>query len=1075
MFSGHDPTKLSSMPIEQVLDELISLTIQRNIIAIKAALDELPADQKGVIFEWYMTRLYQGNGWLAERRGGKGDSGADILLAHPKTPESISWIVQCKNQRRSLSYDESKIELVKFEEKARSIYKCDQFRVVAINGFVKEAAKLGDFNLDLEDWSYVVALIEGYDPQNKTEPAFDLFPHNQRAFERVEQLWSESNRVAVVQPTGTGKSYVIAKVMSKFVGRSSLVLAPSHPILDEVRSKLRWGTEPIQFLTYAKACLLTSSEVQDLRPELIVLDELHRCGAAEWGQGIQRLLEAFPNAHVLGTTATPIRYLDSYRNMADELFHGRVAENVSLANAIERRILPMPTYVCALYELKQEVELLVEKIDRAKISDDDKDSLRRQIGVASVAWEKASGVAAVLAKHLTGDLLKFIVFCKDRQHLDAMEEVVRGWCQAAIKRKRKSYRVVSEESGWEKELNSFRAAKDKNSIHLLFCIDMLNEGIHGDDITGVILLRPTESPIVFYQQIGRCLQIGHQSTPLIFDFVNNFRSIRAADFAGDLRAAQKDERKRRAACGLPDNSPKISIIDETREAIRLFEEIEDRLSPKEVVLSRTHEFCRRYRRLDCLPKQNSQNQQERDDANWLSQKRQAKKGHKKGYGFYPEMDAIAAEHGMEGLFDTVDFKQRAIERTHILCKQILAGRVALKLEIWMKNVRQYKQRFLRGESVGGYYPEMEEVAANYDIKDIFDVQDFKELALNRLREICTHSRDRGHPPATSSPDEQERNDAGVISRLRAAKQGKGKCQYFPEMELILSEFGFAGLLDSLDERLLRDVMEFCAKYQNRKLPTARANDPNRRDGQWLSAKRQIKAGRRKGVWSAKFDEIAHQFGLNGLFEFDVVTEERATDWVRRYLGRNGTYPTTTSGHVHEANEDGYGYRRISWNGVHRRFPLNQLSEAIRPEFSLEHVKKWNDEEIAEGRPPITKSGNAIVVAAQRDGCPLTGSAINSRLRSQFGVSLAELLRRSPREPFSIELAAKWVRSAFDRNGSWPTAESLQISAAAEDGYENLSGNALNKRLKRLGTTISQLKDDIQQNRLPQATPARSDQ
>lgn len=69
--------------------------------------------------------------------------------------------------------------------------------------------------------------------------------------------------------------------------------------------------------------------------------------------------------------------------------------------------------------------------------------------------------------------------------------------------------MVSEESGWEKELNSFRAAKDTNSIHLLFCIDMLNEGIHGDDITGIILLRPTESPIVFYQQIGRCLQIGH--------------------------------------------------------------------------------------------------------------------------------------------------------------------------------------------------------------------------------------------------------------------------------------------------------------------------------------------------------------------------------------------------------------------------------------------------------------------------------------------------------------------------------------------------------------------------------------
>ncbi len=1054
------------MPIEQVLDELISLTIQCNAIAIKAALDQLPADQKGVTFEWYMTRLYQGNGWLAERRGGKGDSGADILLAHPKTPESIFWIVQCKNQLRSLSYDDTKIELVKFEEKAKGIYKCNQFRIIALNGFGKNAATLAKFNLDLEDWPDVVSLIEGYDPKNKLAPLFDLFPHNQRAFERVEQLWKESNRVAVVQATGTGKSYVIAKVMSKFVGRPSLVLAPSHPILDEVRSKVRWGAESIQFHTYAKTHLLTTSEVEDLRPDLIVLDEFHRCGADLWGLGVQRILDAFPNAYVLGTTATPTRYLDSGRNMADELFHGRVAENMSLFDAIVRRILPMPTYVCAFYDLQEEARSLKEKLEHSKVSDEDKESIRRQIRAATVAWENASGVPAVLTKHVTGDLLKFIVFCEDVKHLNAMEEVVRGWFQKAVQKKRASYRVVSEESDGTQQLAAFRNAQDRDSVHLLFSIAMLNEGVHVEDLTGVILLRRTASPILYYQQIGRCFQVGTQRTPLIFDFVNNFRSIRAADFSGELRVAQKDERKRRAACGLPDNSPTISIIDETREAVRLFEEIENRLSPKEVVLSRTHEFCRRYRRLDCLPKQNSQNQQERDDANWLSHKRQAKKGRKKGYGFYPEMDAIAVEHGMDGLFDTVDFRQRAIERTHILCKQILAGRVALKVEIWMKNVRQYKQRFLCGESIGGYYPELEEVAASYGLKDIFDVQDFKEIALNRLREICTRSQDRGHPPATSSPDEQERSDAGVISRLRTAKQGKGKYQYFPEMELILSEFGLAGLLDSLDERLLRDVMEFCARYQNRKLPTARANDPNRRDGQWLSAKRQIKAGRRKGVWSAKFDEIAHQFGLNGLFEFDVVTEERATDWVRRYLGRNGTYPTTTSGHVHEANEDGYGYRHISWNGVHRRFPLNQLAEAIRPEFSPEHVKKWNDEEIAEGRPPITKSGTAIVVAAQRDGCPLTGSAINSRLRSQFEVSLAELLRRSPREPFSIELAAKWVRSEFDRNGSWPTAESLQIPAAAADGYENLSGNALNKRLKRLGTTIGQLKRDLEWNGQP---------
>lgn len=57
---------------------------------------------------------------------------------------------------------------------------------------------------------------------------------------------------------------------------------------------------------------------------------------------------------------------------------------------------------------------------------------------------------------------------------------------------------------------AFKEFKADNSNHLklLYCIDMLNEGVHVDDIDGVILLRPTVSPIIYMQQIGRCLAAG---------------------------------------------------------------------------------------------------------------------------------------------------------------------------------------------------------------------------------------------------------------------------------------------------------------------------------------------------------------------------------------------------------------------------------------------------------------------------------------------------------------------------------------------------------------------------------------
>ena len=54
---------------------------------------------------------------------------------------------------------------------------------------------------------------------------------------------------------------------------------------------------------------------------------------------------------------------------------------------------------------------------------------------------------------------------------------------------------------------------------------MLNEGIHLDDISGVILLRPTVSPIVYKQQIGRALSARRKRDTVIFDVVLNIENL----------------------------------------------------------------------------------------------------------------------------------------------------------------------------------------------------------------------------------------------------------------------------------------------------------------------------------------------------------------------------------------------------------------------------------------------------------------------------------------------------------------------------------------------------------------------
>ncbi len=93
------------------------------------------------------------------------------------------------------------------------------------------------------------------------------------------------------------------------------------------------------------------------------------------------------------------------------------------------------------------------------------------------------------------------------------------------------------------------------------------------------------------------------------------------------------------------------------------------------------------------------------------------------------------------------------------------------------------------------------------------------------------------------------------------------------MDEYARQYELDGLFDDQTTRMLAKTREFCRRYQDRPLPTAQVDDPNRGDGQWLAAKRRIKAGEGSGNWYLEMDDIAREEGLNGLFDSDVITEE----------------------------------------------------------------------------------------------------------------------------------------------------------------------------------------------------------
>lgn len=400
-----------------------------------------------------------------------------------------------------------------------------------------------------------------------------LFEHNQKAYEAVTEMLEKDGMAAVIHPTGTGKSMIAFKLVEEHPLNHFLWLSPSEYIYQTQVENLNMKFPNIQFMSYSR--LMKNEDcIETLHPDYIILDEFHRCGAREWGKSIKKLLDTYPDARRLGLSATNIRYLDNQRNMAGEIFNGKIASEMTLGEAIVREILPEPKYVIAMYSYRKELDQLKKRIqtlsNQGLVAENQKllEQLRR-------ALEQADGLEQVFQKHMEKKDGKYIVFCSDKEHMDEMKEQVPVWFGQVDSRPH-IYTAFYNDTATEKEFAAFKK-DDSGHLKLLFCIDMLNEGVHVDDVDGVILLRPTVSPIIYLQQIGRALSADSKKTPVIFDLVNNFDSLCCID-------CLKNEMEE-AFVLFPTSygerahfSDRFRIIDETKDSRILFRKLQANLS-----------------------------------------------------------------------------------------------------------------------------------------------------------------------------------------------------------------------------------------------------------------------------------------------------------------------------------------------------------------------------------------------------------------------------------------------------------------------------------------------------------------
>lgn len=358
-----------------------------------------------------------------------------------------------------------------------------------------------------------------------------LYEHNQKAYDALLDMLGECDRACVIKPTGTGKFVILAKMVQDNPDKRFLLLGTNDYMFNDQMANLAeiapgFTPENLQFMTYS-AAMMTARRGEEISGyDVVVADEFHHCGAEEWGKGVTHILDANESAKVVGFSATPIRYSDGGRNMANEMFDGNVAYSMELEEAWLRGILPIPKYVTAFYEAPKELGRLAKSI--AGIKDEmvmkrfqkKYENLRRSL-------TEAGGVREAIAKHLKKRDAKVIVFCPRVAKLREFMLLRREWF-GAVNSEIHAYKTVSADPYGSEDFQAFKD-DESDALKVLYCVNQLNEAVHVKGVDAIVMVRPTKSPTVFYQQLGRALSSGGNRTPLVFDFCNNFGSIVAAE------------------------------------------------------------------------------------------------------------------------------------------------------------------------------------------------------------------------------------------------------------------------------------------------------------------------------------------------------------------------------------------------------------------------------------------------------------------------------------------------------------------------------------------------------------------
>lgn len=331
------------------------------------------------------------------------------------------------------------------------------------------------------------------------------------------------DKALLISATGTGKTYASAFAARELEFKKVLFLVHRNQIAKQALKSYRKvfdGKVSMGMITgkyqdydadFVFATVQTLSKEDTLSRyekeywDLIIIDEAHHSSADSY----KRIMDYFTPKLWLGMTATPDKRDDNLegRNIY-EIFNHQIAYEIRLQNAMEEDLL-CPFHYFGITDL----EVVA---DAGKSSEEKVENFRYL-----TSDERVLNVMkqAEFFGH-SGDRVKGLIFCS---RIDEAREL-------SAKFNEKGWRTLVL-SGSDSE--SVRAAaierlagdESEDALDYIISVDIFSEGVDVPEINQVIMLRPTESPIIFIQQLGRGLRkADDKEYVVIIDFIGNYRN-----------------------------------------------------------------------------------------------------------------------------------------------------------------------------------------------------------------------------------------------------------------------------------------------------------------------------------------------------------------------------------------------------------------------------------------------------------------------------------------------------------------------------------------------------------------------